>query len=127
MLYRKIASRPSAYKNMKRLPLIYIRFTDRSKIDNYTLYIGFSKSQSSANVYNFEIQLEKMPLTLNTDIKLVCNCDNFKYQHQALLHKNNGLRVNKLLPKIAYKLPKKIKPLYICKHLEAALIKILKI
>lgn len=127
MLYKRIASRPSAYKNMKKIPLSYIQFNNIEKKKKISIYIGICKSQSqSSNHYNFKIQIKNPPLNLNSDIKVYCNCESFTYQFQTLLFRNNGLLTEYKVSNIMMQKPKKTKPLYICKHLEAALTKLLK-
>ncbi len=121
MLYKMIASRPNIYKNMNIINIMDIIITNITKLNKDKRYFNITYKN-----YNIEILINKFPLNLNSDIYVYCDCDSFKYQFQSLLYKANGLILKSQPLNILNKLPKK-KIIYVCKHIEMSLNKILKL
>lgn len=82
------------------------------------------KSSKSGKIYTLFIELDTIDtITASTKVKVRCECANFKYQCQTLLWKYDALYgdVEDKRP------PKKQSKPYICKHLYAAIVLLLKL
>lgn len=99
-----------------------IRINDFFKQNDGFLISFRVKSQSSQNnKYQCQIWLNEKTFTTNTLVKFNCDCPSFQYQFETILSQYGAL----INPPRSDKLPKKIKSLYVCKHLEGAIRKII--
>lgn len=82
---------------------------------------GIVVSKNSGKAYSIQIQMDTNELQVNSNIKVFCNCDNFKFQWAYVLHKHNALIAPQnfiLLP------PKQTNPnldIGCCKHIKVFL------
>lgn len=91
-----------------------------TKHDNHILS-GFVVSKNSGKPYAIQIQMDTELFSLNSRVKVFCNCDDFKFRWAYVLHKFNALIAPQnfvLLP------PKQTNPnmeIGCCKHIKVFL------
>jgi len=118
----KIMNRPYNIKHRDKIILNSVKIENVSQIDSNFLVEFQILSSDTTKIYLAKILTDSDNINYNTQIKVHCNCQSFKYQYETILSQIDGLYG---IPS-SHKLPKK-QTLHVCKHLEGAISLLLRI
>ncbi len=86
--------------------------------------LQFEVKSSSGKTYHSTLQLYTgSHINGNTPVKLKCDCMSFKFEYEVLLHQQGSLYGEPS----SNKLPKKDKSIFVCKHLHALVISLIRL
>jgi len=120
------AAKPAFFKDRKIVPMVKENIVSCyiDEKNKWTLIEFVNKSSKSGKIYNLEIQLYTTDTIQSiTEIKVNCNCASFLYQCKSLLYTRDAVYG----PTEITKLPKKYNKPYVCKHLYAALVLLMRL
>ncbi len=72
-------------------PKDFTTMVARKQPSNDYMLNGIVVSKKSGKAYNVEIQINTKTLEANSNVKVSCSCDDFKFRWAAVLHKEGAL------------------------------------